>query len=78
MSLPEYFPNRMRSPDLHVERNKLAIFEALAFSHGDHFAFLGLLFGANPEYRGRPAYVSFLLNPLHHNAVIERSNIHNV
>ena len=33
--------------DLHVERNHLAVFQALALADGDDFAFLRLLFGAS-------------------------------
>ena len=45
ISLPEYLPNRMRSPGLHVECDERAVFQPLAVAGGEDFAFLRLLLG---------------------------------
>ena len=75
MSLPEYLPNRMRSPTCDVERDDLAIFQALAFSDSHHFALLGLLFGRIGNVQAA-VHLLRLFNSLDHNAVIERTNFH--
>ena len=45
ISVPEYLPNRTRSPCFYVEREDLAFVVGLAFADGDDFTFLGLFLG---------------------------------
>ena len=75
MSLPEYFPNRMRSPLLNIQRNHFAIFQALALSDGYNFALLGLFLGRVGDKQATDLGF-LLLDPFDNDAVIERSNIH--
>ena len=75
MSLPEYLPNRMRSPTCTSRANQLAVFQALALPYSHHFALLGLLFGRIRNVQAA-LHLLFLLDPFDHDAVIERTNVH--
>src|SRR5262249_15502901 len=62
-------------PRLHIERDQLPVFGALALADGYYFAFLGLFLGriGNEE----PADLGFFLfDSLDHDAVIQRTNLH--
>ena len=69
ISLPEYLPNRMRSPTFTSSGNHLAIFKALALADGDHFAFLRLFFCRIGDEETALHGLAFL-NPFHHDAVV--------
>src|SRR6266852_5070058 len=61
--------------DLDVERAHLAVFENLAFAHGDDFALVGLLrnvVGDDDAARG----FALFIETLHHNAVVQGTDFH--
>ncbi len=75
ISLPEYLPNRMRSPFSTSSGTSFPVFQALALADGYHFSFLRLLFGGIRN-KQTTNFGLLLLDPFHHDPVIERSNVH--
>ena len=76
-SVPDHLPNRMRSPDLDVERLKLAALVAGARADGDNFALHRLLLGGignDDAARG----LGFASDAANHDAVMQRSERHAV
>src|SRR5690348_2753373 len=60
---------------LHIERDLLTLVGDLAIADGDHLALLGLLLGRVRD--NDPALLDLsLLEPLHQNPVVQRTNLH--
>src|ERR1035437_8151208 len=60
---------------LNIERHYLAVFQALAFAYGCHFAFLRFFFRGIGDVQ-TTLHLFLLLDPFDHDAVIERTNLH--
>ena len=75
MSVPEYFPKRILSPDLDVEGELGPVVEDLAVAHGEDLALLGLLLGRvgddDPSLGGL-----LLLDAADQQAVVKRTYFH--
>src|SRR6266702_4187631 len=61
--------------DLDVERAHLAVFENLAFTHGDDFALVGLLRDVVGDDDAACGF-ALLIETLHHNAVVQGTDFH--
>src|SRR3569833_244258 len=61
---------------LHVQRDDFAIFQALAFSNGENFAFLRLFLCALRNEKAAARFLGFAFNPFDNDAVIKRTNVH--
>src|SRR5258706_4093436 len=61
--------------DLHVEADTLALVRHLAGADGDDLALLRLLFGGVGDDDAASLYF-LLLEALHQNAVVQRTNLH--
>jgi hypothetical protein len=62
--------------DFDVEGNQFAVIEPLAMPDGDHFALLWFLLRRIGDDDAAARGFLFL-NPLHHDAVVQGSNVHN-
>src|SRR5450631_1272194 len=60
---------------LDIERHNLAVFQALAFTYGYHFAFLRFFLRGVGDVQ-TTLHLFLLLEPFDHDAVIERTNLH--
>ena len=69
VSLPEYFPNRMRSPALTSRATSCAVLEPLAVADGHDFALLRLFLGGIGD-DDAVARGFLFFDPLHHDAVV--------
>ena len=69
ISLPEYLPNRMRSPTLTSRATSLPSSSRLPLPDGHHFAFLRLFLGGIGD-DDAVARGFLFLDPLHHDAVV--------
>src|SRR2546428_2151558 len=68
-------PEQNLVPGLHVERDLLALVGDLAVADGDHLGLLRLLLGRVRD--DDPALLDlFLLEPLHHKPIVQRTNLH--
>src|SRR5439155_339230 len=61
--------------NLDIQGKQLAVLQTLAISHGDYFAFLGLLFGGVGDDDTTPNRF-LLLDAFHHNSIVQWSNFH--
>ena len=69
ISLPEYLPNRMRSPTLTSRATSLPSSSRLPLPDGHHFALLRLFLGGIGD-DDAVARGFLFLDPLHHDAVV--------
>ncbi len=69
VSLPEYLPNRMRSPTLTSRATSVPSSSRLAVPYGHDFTFLRLFLGGIGD-DDAVARGFLLFDPLHHDAVV--------
>ena len=75
--VPEYLPNRMRSPTLTSSGSDLAVFVLLARADGDDFALVRLLGGVVGDHDPAGG-LAFVLEPLDDHAIMQGTDFHHV